>query len=59
MVSYKALNTIRKSKISNISHTIRNDYFGQRDTTLKNTFSNISHTIRNDYFGQRATTKKA
>ena len=56
MVSYKALNTIAKSTISNSCHTIRNVYVSESITTFKSTTFNSCHTIWDVYVCESITT---
>ena len=56
MVSYKALNTLTKSTISNGCHTIGNIYVSESITLSKSTISNIFNTIGDIYVSESITT---
>ena len=59
MVSYKALNTAKKSPILNRCNTIWNSHAGERDATAKSVLSNRCDTIWNSYAGERVATTKS
>ena len=52
MVSYKALNTARKSTPSNRCDTIWNIYAGEKVAERKSTVSNCCYTIWNIYVSE-------